>query len=81
MIFQYHIARITPSAAVYGRARCITFELFSTCSLDVHYMGITTTNPFFKCRYVAMKFFYSEFLAAGSHNQLPAPLGRNLADA
>jgi hypothetical protein len=31
--------------------------------------------------YVAMKFFYSEFLAAGSLNQLPAPLGRNLADA
>ncbi len=31
--------------------------------------------------YVAMKFFYSEFLAAGSHDQLPAPLGRNLADA
>ncbi len=27
------------------------------------------------------EFFYSEFLAAGSHIQLPAPLGRNLADA
>ncbi len=27
------------------------------------------------------EFFYSESLAAGSHNQLPAPLGRNLADA
>ncbi len=27
------------------------------------------------------EFFYSKFLEAGSHNQLPAPLGRNLADA
>ncbi len=27
MIFQDHIARITPSAAVYGRAGCITFPL------------------------------------------------------
>ncbi len=34
-----------------------------------------------ECHYVAMKFFYNESLAAGSHNQLPAPLGRNLADA
>jgi hypothetical protein len=40
MIFQYHITRITTSAAVYGRARCITFELFTTCSLDMHCMGI-----------------------------------------
>ena len=31
--------------------------------------------------YVANEFFYSESLAAGSLNQLPAPLGRNLADA
>jgi hypothetical protein len=33
MIFQYDIARITPSAAVYGRAGCITFHYLS---LDVH---------------------------------------------
>ncbi len=26
MIFQYHIARITPSATVFGRAMCITFH-------------------------------------------------------
>ena len=31
--------------------------------------------------YVANEFFYSESLAAGSHNRLPAPLGCNLADA
>ncbi len=31
--------------------------------------------------YVAMKFFYSKFLATGSRIWLPAPLGRNLADA
>ena len=30
---------------------------------------------------VANEFFYSESLAAGSLNQLPAPLGRNLANA
>ena len=30
---------------------------------------------------VANEFFYNESLAAGSLNQLPAPLGRNLADA
>jgi hypothetical protein len=30
---------------------------------------------------VANEFFYSESLAAGSLNQLPAPLGRNPADA
>jgi hypothetical protein len=34
-----------------------------------------------ECDYVANEFFYSESLAAGSHNRLPAPLGRNLADA
>ncbi len=27
------------------------------------------------------EFFYGEFLAAGSHGQLPAPLERNLVDA
>jgi hypothetical protein len=30
---------------------------------------------------VANEFFYSESLAAGSLDQLPAPLERNLADA
>ncbi len=40
MIFQYHIARITPSAAVYGRAGV---SLSTTCSLDVHWV------PFSPC--------------------------------
>jgi hypothetical protein len=39
IIFQY-TARKTPSAVVCGRARCITFELFTSCSLDMLYMGI-----------------------------------------
>ncbi len=62
LIFQYLIARVTPSAAVYGRARCFTFELFTSWSLDVHCIGIPFTNPntssmdvqgpFFKCRTV-----------------------------
>jgi hypothetical protein len=65
MIFQYHIARITLSAPVYGHARCITFELFTTCSLDMLCMGMpfTTTNtssmdvkgePLLKCRNVGL---------------------------
>ncbi len=57
IIFQYYIARITPSAAVYRRAGCITFH-YSTCSVDVHWvMGIpftTTNNSFFKCRNVRL---------------------------
>ncbi len=44
MMFQYHIARITPSAAVHGRARCLTVELFTTCNLDVQCMGVPFTT-------------------------------------
>jgi hypothetical protein len=38
MIFQYHIAKITPSAAVYGLAGC---TLSTTCSLDVHWVSLS----------------------------------------
>jgi len=42
MIFQYHLSRITPSAAVYGREGCITFH----CLQFWRAQGIpfTTTN-------------------------------------
>ncbi len=40
MIFQYHIARITPSAGVYGRAGV---SVSTTCSLDVYWV------PFSPC--------------------------------
>ncbi len=35
MIFQYHITRITQSAAVYGRAGCVPFTTNNTSSMDV----------------------------------------------
>jgi hypothetical protein len=57
MIFQYHIARITQSAAVYGRAGCITFHYlqfghalgipFTTAnssSMDVQGVSISTAS-------------------------------------
>jgi hypothetical protein len=47
MIFQCHIARITASAAVYGRAGCITFHYLQFGRA----LGIpitTTTTSFFK---------------------------------
>jgi hypothetical protein len=42
MIFQYHIARITPSAAIYGRALCIPFTTNNTSSM--HVQGIFTST-------------------------------------
>jgi hypothetical protein len=33
MIFKYHIARITPSAAVYGRAGCVPFHCQLGCAV------------------------------------------------
>ncbi len=54
MICQYHKARITPSAAVYGRAGCITFHYLQfERALSIPF--ITTHNSFFKmpeCRTV-----------------------------
>jgi hypothetical protein len=53
MIFQYHIARITPSVAVYGGAGCITFHYLQFESA----LGIpftTTNNRFVKCRNVGL---------------------------
>ncbi len=53
MIFQYHIARITPSAAVYGHAGCITFHYLQFW----HVLGFpftTNSNSFFKCRNVGL---------------------------
>jgi hypothetical protein len=57
MIFQYKIARITPSAAVYGRAGCITvhylqfgpaqgipFTSTNTSSIDVHGVSISSAS-------------------------------------
>jgi hypothetical protein len=49
----------------------LAYRILYVCSLFSPYCSAL-------CR---REFFYSESLAAGSHNQLPAPLGRNLADA
>ncbi len=51
MIFQYHIERITPSAAVYGRAGCIHFhsQQYGRAVCSTH-----TVYPFFKCRNVGL---------------------------
>jgi hypothetical protein len=51
MIFQCHIARITPPPAVYGHAECITFHYLQF----EHVLGIaftTSNNSFLKCRNV-----------------------------
>jgi hypothetical protein len=53
MIFQGHITRITPSAAVYGRAGCITSHY--TYLQFGRALGIpftTNNHRFFKCRTV-----------------------------
>ncbi len=54
MIFQYHITRLSQSASVYGRAREVTFELFTTCSLDVYcmhgYLSPPPTLAVWTCR-------------------------------
>jgi hypothetical protein len=53
MIFQYHIARITPSEAVYGRAGCITFHYPQFGVGRALGIPITSTNnSIFKCRTV-----------------------------
>ncbi len=53
IIFQYHIAITTPSAAVYGRAGCITFHYLQFGrSLGIPFT--TTNNSFFKCRNVGL---------------------------
>ncbi len=57
LIFQHHIARITPSAAVYGRAGCITlnylefwravgilFTTINTSSMDVQGVFLSTAS-------------------------------------
>ncbi len=49
MNFQYQIIRIIPSAAIYGRAGCITFHTLQFGRA----LGIpfnTTNNSFFKCQ-------------------------------
>jgi hypothetical protein len=47
------MARITPSAAVYGRAGCITFQYLQFGrALGIPFT--TTTNRFFKCRNVGL---------------------------
>jgi hypothetical protein len=58
MIFQYQIARITPSAAVYGRAGCITFHYLQFGrALGIPFT--TTNNSFFKCRNVGLSVIQS----------------------
>jgi hypothetical protein len=47
MIFQCHTARITPSAAVYGRVGCITLSLSTTCSLDVNWVSLSPPKTAF----------------------------------
>jgi hypothetical protein len=50
MISQYHIARITPSAAVYGRAGCITFHYLKFGVGRALGIRITSNNNrIFKC--------------------------------
>ncbi len=44
MIFHCHIARITPSAAVNGRALGILFTATNTSSMDVQGLSISTAN-------------------------------------
>ncbi len=51
MIFHYHIAIITPSAAVYERAGCSTFHYLQ---LGVGIPFTTTTNSFFIWRNVRL---------------------------
>jgi hypothetical protein len=53
MIFQHHIARITPSAAFYGSAGCITFH-YLQFGRELGIPFTTTTNSFFKCRNVGL---------------------------
>jgi hypothetical protein len=61
MIFQHHITRITPSAAFYGRAGCITFHcqqfgnagcipFYHTISMDVQGVSLSTTPLVWTCR-------------------------------
>ncbi len=53
MIFQNHIARITQSAAAYGRAGCITFH-YLQFGPALGFPFTTTNNSFFKCRNVGL---------------------------
>jgi hypothetical protein len=54
MIFQYHIARITPSAAVYGRAGCISSHYLQFGRALGIPFTTTNTNSFIKCRNVGL---------------------------
>ncbi len=52
IIFQYHKARITQLADVYGRSGCITFHYLQfERALGIPF---TTNNSFFKCRNVGL---------------------------